>query len=189
MTMPARADTSGTSIDQAGRRPAPYGHPLCTSRERLASVRDYIVLTERSRPTACSNPAPRLEDTRSCGGGGAFTMGRVPKPIAAVLAFLLGVGACSGGDKDTVSLGTVALRTVNEVVEAPGTVTARASATITAPATGTVKQLSVEDGQRVRAGTVVLVIDSPAAQEQLQQAQQADEQVARAGAVWWPGPG
>lgn len=107
----------------------------------------------------------------------------MPKRIAAVLALVLGVCACSGGDKDVVSLGTVALHTVNEVVEAPGTVTARASATITAAAAGTVKQLSVEDGQRVRAGTVVLVIDSPAAQEQLRQARQADEQAARAGAV------
>jgi multidrug efflux pump subunit AcrA (membrane-fusion protein) len=107
----------------------------------------------------------------------------MPKPIAAALAVLLGVCACSGNDNDAVSLGTAALRTVNEVVEAPGAVTARASATITAPATGTVKSLGVEDGQRVRAGTVVLVIDSPAAEEQLRQAQQADEQAARAGTV------
>jgi HlyD family secretion protein len=112
----------------------------------------------------------------------------VPKPVAAVVAVLLaGVAACTGGDEDAVSLGTVSLRTVSEVVEAPGTVTARASATVTAAATGTVKHLAVEDGQRVRAGTVVLVIDAPSAQEQLRQAQQADQQAARAGTVSFPG--
>jgi len=104
----------------------------------------------------------------------------------AVVALLLSVPACTGGDEGAISVGTVALRTVSEVVEAPGTVTARASATVTAAATGTIKRLAVEDGQRVAAGRVVLVIDAPAAEEQLRQARQADEQAARAGAVSIP---
>jgi HlyD family secretion protein len=108
----------------------------------------------------------------------------------AALGLLLAVPACTGGDEDAIGIGTVARRTVNEVVEAPGTVTARASATLTAPATGTVQQLSVVDGQPVTAGKVVLVIDAPAAEEQLRQARLADEQAtqaARAGRVAVPG--
>jgi HlyD family secretion protein len=111
----------------------------------------------------------------------------VRRAAVGLVAAVLAVGACTGGDEDAVSVGTVAVRTVSEVVEAPGTVTARASITITAPATGTVKHLAVADGQRVRAGQVVLVIDSPAAEDQLRQAQQADQEAARAGGVSLPG--
>jgi HlyD family secretion protein len=105
----------------------------------------------------------------------------------AVLAVLAALAGCTGGDEGAIAVDTVALRTVNEVVEAPGTVTARASTTITAAATGTIKHLAVEDGQRVRAGHVVLTIDAPAAEEQLRQARQADAEAARAGAVSMPG--
>jgi len=117
----------------------------------------------------------------------------VPKGVGggvgavAVLALVLGVPACTGGDEAAIALGTVARRTVSEVVEAPGTVTARASATVTAAATGTVARLAVQDGQRVTASRVVIVIDSPAAEEQLRQARLADRQAAQAGAVSIPG--
>jgi len=78
-------------------------------------------------------------------------------------------------------------RHVTEVVEAAGTVVARASVTLTAAATGTVETLRVRDGQEVRAGQVILVIDSPESHEQLRQAQDADAQAARAGQVDMPG--
>jgi HlyD family secretion protein len=110
-----------------------------------------------------------------------------PAVLAAVLTALLAATACTGGDENAISVGTVALQTVSEVVEAPGSVTARASVSVTAPAGGTVQDLSVTDGQRVKAGQVLLVIDSPAAEEQLRQAQQADQQAAQAGAVSLPG--
>ena len=94
---------------------------------------------------------------------------------------------CSGDDEPAIQVGTVQRRTVTEVVEAAGTVVARASVTLTAAANGTVERIHVGEGQHVEAGQVILVIDSPAAEEQLRQAQDADAQAARAGQVRLPG--
>ncbi len=63
---------------------------------------------------------------------------------------------------------------VSEVVEAPGSVTAVATATVSSPATGSVGQLMVTEGQLVVAGDVLMVIDSPQAQQNLAQATEAD---------------
>ncbi len=71
--------------------------------------------------------------------------------------------------------------TVAEVVEAPATVTARATATVTSAADGTVAQLRVREGEQVRRGQVLLRIESPSARRQLRQAQSADRQAASAG--------
>ncbi|HYZ08073.1 MAG TPA: efflux RND transporter periplasmic adaptor subunit [Pseudonocardiaceae bacterium] len=94
---------------------------------------------------------------------------------------------CSGDDEPAIQVGTVQRRTVTEVVEAAGTVVARASVTLTALANGTVERIDVHEGQHVKAGQVILVIDSPAAEEQLRQAQDAHAQAARAGQVRVPG--
>lgn len=102
----------------------------------------------------------------------------------AVTAALL-VG-CSGEDAPVIRVAPVGRATVTEVVEAPATVTARASATLTAPATGRVAALAVKDGQRVKAGQLVLRIDSPTARSALRQAQDADAQASTAGAVRVP---
>jgi multidrug efflux pump subunit AcrA (membrane-fusion protein) len=67
---------------------------------------------------------------------------------------------------------------VSEVVDAPGTVVASATATVSATATGSVAQLMVSEGQRVAAGDVLAVIDSPQAQQQLAQAIDADQSLA-----------
>lgn len=63
--------------------------------------------------------------------------------------------------------------TVVEVVEAPANVVARASAEVSAPATGTVRSLRVRDGQRVTKGQVLLVVDSPGTEAALAQAEAA----------------
>ncbi|MBA9001455.1 efflux RND transporter periplasmic adaptor subunit [Thermomonospora cellulosilytica] len=95
----------------------------------------------------------------------------------ALVAVLL--GSCDGGGEqpDRVRVGTVARGDVAEVVEAPGTVTPRAAATLRAPAAGTIERLHVTDGDRVREGQVLAVIDSPAARERLRQAREADADV------------
>jgi multidrug efflux pump subunit AcrA (membrane-fusion protein) len=98
-------------------------------------------------------------------------------PVAGVLL----VSACSGDDSDGIRVDDVSRATVVEVVEAPATVTARASATVTAAASGTVARLRVRDGQRVRAGKVLLRIESPEARRTLRQAQRADAKAAAAG--------
>ncbi len=98
-------------------------------------------------------------------------------PSAALL------GACSGGEPSNVRIGSVARADVAEVVEAPGTVSARATATLRSPAEGTIKELHVADGEEVREGEVVATISSPSAREQLDQARDADRQAAAGGGV------
>ena len=102
------------------------------------------------------------------------------RPVLAV-ALALTVAGCSGGGAGDVRVATVGRSTVAEVVEAPATVTARASATVVAPADGAVARLRVREGQRVRAGQVLLRVESPDARRRLRQAKKADAQAARAG--------
>ncbi|MDQ1600028.1 MAG: HlyD family secretion protein, partial [Actinomycetota bacterium] len=71
--------------------------------------------------------------------------------------------------------------TVVEVVEAPATVSARATATVTSPADGTVAALRVREGQQVHAGQVLLRVESPDARRRLRQALRADAEAASAG--------
>jgi HlyD family secretion protein len=91
------------------------------------------------------------------------------------------LSACSGGEPSKVRVGSVARADVAEVVEAPGTVSARATATLRSPAEGTIKELRVADGDEVRKGEVVAKISSPSAREQLDQARDADRQAAAGG--------
>ena len=102
------------------------------------------------------------------------------------LTLSAGLSACSDADAATVQTATVARATVAELVEAPGSVAARATATVRAAATGRVAELAVTDGQAVTTGMVLLRLDSPQAQAQLAQAQQADAEVAKAGRVALP---
>ena len=99
--------------------------------------------------------------------------------MAAGAAVVLLAG-CGGGGATGVRTATVGRGTVTEVVEAPGSITARASAVVTASATGSVGDLRVHDGQHVDAGQVLLRIDSPDARRSLTQAKDADRQAAEA---------
>lgn len=120
-----------------------------------------------------------------------------PTSIVAVVAVLAVLAAAVGGflyvRRDTgdtgVSTASVGRSTVREVVEAPGAVVARATASLTSPTSGTVSSIAVRDGQRVRAGQVLVVLASPAAQRQLRQARDADSQAASAGTVSVPRSG
>ena len=102
------------------------------------------------------------------------------RPGLAVTA-VLAVAACTGSSSDGVQVAPVGRATVTEVVEAPATVTARASASVTSPADGSVAELRVREGQRVRAGKVLLRVESPAVRRQLRQAKKADARAAAAG--------
>jgi multidrug efflux pump subunit AcrA (membrane-fusion protein) len=112
---------------------------------------------------------------------------RVPPRTAALLVACLllpAVTAASCGDEpSTVVLGAAARGTVGEIVEAPGSVTARAAATVSAPADGTLDDLRVDAGDRVRRGQVVAVIDSPAAQRRLDDAAAALDQADAGGGI------
>ncbi|MDP9240053.1 MAG: biotin/lipoyl-binding protein, partial [Actinomycetota bacterium] len=114
---------------------------------------------------------------------------RRPVRLAAallLLAVLLPAAACSSDPNKGITVAAARLATVTEVVDAPATVTARAMATVTSPAEGRVASLLVKDGEGVNAGTVLAVIDSPAAQQRLVQARQAAA-AASSGAVRVPG--
>jgi HlyD family secretion protein len=94
------------------------------------------------------------------------------------LVLLLTAASCNDDTSDVV-LGRAARATVAENVEASGSVTARAAATLTAPAAGTVRALRVQAGDRVRKGQVVAVIDSPTARRRLADAEKAVRQADR----------
>jgi HlyD family secretion protein len=97
---------------------------------------------------------------------------------AVATALAVTVAACGGGSSNTdVRTGVVGRATVVEVVSAPAVVTARATATVAAPADGTVSLLRAREGQQVRAGQVLLRVGSPDAQRRLRQARQADAKV------------
>ena len=105
-----------------------------------------------------------------------------PVVLLAGCALALPLTAASCGDEPPdVPIGTATRATVAENVEAPGSVTARSAATLTAPAAGTVGALRVQAGDRVRKGQVVAVIDSPAAQRRLRDAERAVRQADRSG--------
>jgi HlyD family secretion protein len=112
--------------------------------------------------------------------------GNRPRPIVLAVAgvFLISMTAASCGDEPSgVSLGQVGRGTVAEIVEAPGSVTARAAATVSAPAAGTLAEMRVEAGQRVTKGQVVAIIDAPALEERRRSAERALEQASGGGGV------
>ncbi|WP_369052126.1 efflux RND transporter periplasmic adaptor subunit [Kineococcus terrestris] len=99
---------------------------------------------------------------------------------AAAAALALALGACSSEDEPVVRTAAVERGDVQETVQTSGTVQPRTSATVSAPASGTVTTLAVTDGQQVAAGDVLLVLDSPQARDALAQAEAADRQAAAA---------
>lgn len=101
-----------------------------------------------------------------------------------VATFVL--GGCSSAEETDVEVGDVSLRKVVEVVEAPAAVTASGSADVSAGADGFVSSLDVEDGKRVSAGQVIMVLSSPQAEQALAAARQADAEAAAAAQVSLP---
>lgn len=106
--------------------------------------------------------------------------GLLPLVVGALL-----VSGCSGDGDPSVQVAEVERTTVSETVDAPGTVAARATATVSAPTDAKVEQVLVEDGANVQAGTVLVRLSSPSAQERLRQAQAAQASAA-SGAVSVP---
>ncbi|MEU4622792.1 HlyD family efflux transporter periplasmic adaptor subunit [Actinoplanes sp. NPDC023801] len=104
--------------------------------------------------------------------------------VAAGALVLLPLTAASCDEQASpVRLGNAEVGTVDEIVEAPGSVTARTSATLTAPAAGTLRELYAEPGQQVRKGDVLAVIDSPELTRRRDAARDAVEQAPSGSAV------
>jgi HlyD family secretion protein len=97
---------------------------------------------------------------------------RTPLLVALAAAVSLTAAACTPSH-DGISLDTVRTATVTEVVDVPASVTARAVATLNAPADGTVASLAAQPGTTVAKGAVLAVIDSPSAQQRLTDARSA----------------
>jgi len=92
--------------------------------------------------------------------------------MVAVIALALGTAACDSSTEG-IATDTVRRASVHEIVDVPASVTAKAVATLTAPADGTLARLAVEPGATVRAGVIVAIIDSPSARKRLADAKAA----------------
>ena len=103
---------------------------------------------------------------------------RLPRKgaTAAVAVSAVLLTGCTG-NSSAIQTAAVGRSTVSEVVEAPATVQAAATTTLSSPATGTVEAVYVKDGERVAAGTLLVRISSPQTQAQLTQARSALAQV------------
>jgi HlyD family secretion protein len=111
----------------------------------------------------------------------AATRPRLLVPLLAVVVLTATTAASCGDGKSPVARAAAGRSAVAEVIDAPATVTARAAATVTAPADGTLASLRVQPGQRVTRGQVLAVISSPSAQDRLRQAREALTAARRAG--------
>ena len=109
------------------------------------------------------------------------TRPRLFTALLAVAVLTLTSAASCGSDEPPIALASAVLAPVTEEIDAPATVVARAAATLTAPADGTLRSLRVEPGQQVKRGQVLAVVDSPSARERLRQARAALDAAKRAG--------
>lgn len=99
---------------------------------------------------------------------------RVPLTrLGPALVVGLVLAGCSSGEVPVVETGAVDRQTVVELVEAPASVVAAASAVVTAPANGTVARVVVRDGENVQRGQTLFVVNSPETEQRLAEAQQA----------------
>ena len=96
----------------------------------------------------------------------------LPVPALALVLVLVG---CSDDGAPRVQTAEVTRANVAEVVDAPGTVAARAVASVTAPTSATVAEVLVADGATVAKGALLVRLSSPGAQDRLRQALSARE--------------
>jgi HlyD family secretion protein len=93
--------------------------------------------------------------------------------VALAVAALSLIAAACQPSTNGIATDAVSRATVTEVVDVPASVTARAVATLTAPADGTLATLAVTPGSPVAKGDVVAVIDSASARKRLADAKAA----------------
>ncbi len=96
---------------------------------------------------------------------------RIGIALAALGAAAL--SACSGGGASGIVTAKVGYATVAQVVQASANILAKSQVTLSAPAAGSLARLEVRDGQQVKAGQVLGVLDSPTARQQLAEAEKA----------------
>ena len=118
----------------------------------------------------------------------ALVLARAPSrtfaPFIAIITLVALTAASCDEDQSEIGIGAAGRGDVVEIVDAPATVTARAAATLSAPADGTLVAMAVKPGDRVGAGQVLAIVDSPTAQDRL-----ADAAAALAALKGGGGPG
>lgn len=119
---------------------------------------------------------PRVSLTRTPRQRAPFVMF-----LAAISMIALTAASC-GDETSDIGVGTVGRADVAELVDAPATVTAKAVATLSSPADGTLVSLAVLPGATVTAGQVLAVIDSPSARQRLADAQATLDALSRGSA-------
>ncbi|MFF0151035.1 efflux RND transporter periplasmic adaptor subunit [Micromonospora sp. NPDC005203] len=112
---------------------------------------------------------------------GSTVRPRLLVALTAAVVLTATTAASCGDDGPDLALASAARNPVSELIDAPATVTARAAATLTAPADGSLASLRVQPGQRVKAGQVLAVVDSPSSRQRLHQAKEALDAAKRAG--------
>jgi HlyD family secretion protein len=95
---------------------------------------------------------------------------RAPLAVVALAVVSLSLSTACDPSDDGISTGEVSRATVTEVVDVPASVTAKAVATLSSPADGTVAALAVSAGDTVTKDQVLAVVDSPTAQKRLSDA-------------------
>ncbi|GIE56706.1 multidrug efflux pump subunit AcrA (membrane-fusion protein) [Actinoplanes octamycinicus] len=110
-------------------------------------------------------------------------MSRTAMFAAGSLVLLLLTAASCSEEDDGVQLGTASVGTVDEIVEAPGSVTARTAATLSAPAAGTVSDVLVEPGDQVKKGAILAVLKSPELERRRDAAEEALDQAPSGGGI------
>ncbi len=155
---------------------------VCQRPEDRITVGVAVRTNDAVPPTHGDKDKPHLMD--SSGRPDGATYDEAVHAVTRALVLATGVallGAACSEEQLPVETAPVGRVTVTEVVEAPATVVARGSVTVTAPADGRVAGIRVRDGQRVRAGAVLLRLESPSAQQRLRQARAADARAAASG--------
>ena len=89
------------------------------------------------------------------------------KPLAPALVLVVVLAGCCDDGAPRVQTAEVTRADVAEVVDAPGTVAARAVASVTAPTSATVAEVLVADGATVAKGALLVRLSSPGAQDRL----------------------
>lgn len=122
----------------------------------------------------------------SAGGGRRGTAPRAALPVAglaALLATTLALAGCSGGGSSGIGVASVGYADVSQIVQASANILPKAQVMLQAPSAGTLGDLDVHDGQQVKAGQVLGVVSSPAAEQQLAAARRALAQAPAAGSA------
>src|SRR5918999_1475448 len=126
-----------------------------------------------------ARPAPQMVSARK---GWPMRQGRAGAAAALGVAVVLVLAGCDSGDDGRFAAEPGRTAEVVERVSAPGAVQAAGQAELKAPAAARVERLVVKDGQEVRSGQLVAELSSEQVDDQVRQAQAAEEAAAAANA-------